>query len=98
MIGILLAIALTTTTHCTMTGSDKAGVLLTCDDRSELRVPINQWPDEWHGPELGFVYKIDALGQPVRSTQDLTKLASEREAQLNEIRRWRKHPAQVVVK
>lgn len=96
MIGILLALALSTT-HCTMTGSDKAGVLLSCDDeqRSELRIPLSEWPSEWHGPELGFVYEIDAQGGPVRSAQNLRKLASERERQMNEIRRWRKHPAQV---
>jgi hypothetical protein len=96
MIGILLA--LTLTTHCTMTGSDKAGVLLSCDKQIELRIPISEWPSEWHGPELGFVYEIDAQGRPVQSTQNLSKLARERAVQLNEIRRWRKHPTQVVVR
>lgn len=97
MIAILLA--LTLTTHCTVTGSDKAGVLLSCDDRSELRIPISDWPSEWHGPELGFTYEIDALGhQPLPSKQDLAKAATERARQLHEIRRWRKHPAQMVVR
>lgn len=90
MIGIILAIALST--HCVNTGEDKSGVLLSCDDeqKSELRIPINEWPGVWHGPELGFAYEIDANGQPVPSKPNLAALRQVYNNSLREGRRWRR--------
>lgn len=88
MIGILLAITLSI--HCVNTGEDKSGVLLTCDSGVELRIPINEWPSMWHGPELGFTYEIDAHGQPVPSKPNLTALRQVYENSLREGRRWRR--------
>lgn len=90
MIAIILAIAIQTTT-CTMTGEDKSGVLLTCDDaaRSELRIPIGEWPAVWHGPELGFAYRV-VDGQPIVSKPSLTAARAAHEQQVREGRRWRR--------
>jgi hypothetical protein len=90
MIGIILAIALST--QCVVTGEDRSGILLSCDDaqQTELRIPINQWPRAWHGPELGFTYEIDAQGQPVASKPNPVALQQVYDNSLREGRRWRR--------
>lgn len=90
MIGIVLAIALSI--QCVVTGEDRSGVLLSCNNtqQSELRIPISEWPQQWHGPELGFTYEIDAQGQPVASTPNLAALQRVRNNSLREGRRWRR--------
>lgn len=91
-IGIILAIALST--HCVNTGDDKSGVLLSCENGIELRIPVNEWPDVWHGPELGFTYEIDADEQPIPSKPNLAALQQVYNNSLREDRRWNRHALQ----
>jgi hypothetical protein len=96
MIGILLAAALSI--QCVVTGEDRSGILLSCDDaaQTELHVPIGKWPQQWHGPELGFTYEIDAQGQPVPSKPNFAALQQVYNNSLQEGRRWRRPAMQQV--
>jgi hypothetical protein len=96
MIGIILAIALST--QCVVTGEDRSGILLSCDDtaQTELRIPISEWPQQWHGPELGFAYEIDAQGQPIPSKPNPVALRQVYDNSLREGRRWRRPATQQV--
>jgi hypothetical protein len=90
VIGIVLAIALST--QCVVTGEDRSGILLSCNDtqRTELRIPISQWPREWHGPELGFTYEVDVQGQPIPSKPNPVALQQVYDNSLREGHRWRR--------
>lgn len=88
---------------CIQTGTTQEEVRLSCNDpeRSELLIPVNEWPSVWHGPELGFAYPLDANGAalpslPTQADRDAYRLRQEktRENQLKEMRRWRIQPLQ----
>lgn len=90
MIGILLSLLLTT--NCTAYSyDDSRAVLLKCDDaqKSELLIPLNQWPKEWHGPQLGWTYHLDEKGQALSSFAEFEEQQRIRERVLKEMRRWR---------
>lgn len=89
MIGILLAIALTTT--CATTGADVTAITLRCNDaqRSELIIPRTEWPHEWREPRIGNVYQLNPQGQAIESEEDLAARAEARKKMLKEMKRWR---------
>lgn len=91
MLGILLALAITT--NCTAYGfDDSRAVLLKCDDaqKSELVIPLSEWPKEWHGPQLGWAYHLDSEGRPLSSFAEFAEQMAIREKVLKEQRRWRR--------
>lgn len=95
MIGILLAFVLST--NCTAYGfNDSQAVLLKCDDvqRSELVIPGNEWPKEWHGPQLGWTYRLDEKGRALSSFAEFAQQQAIRENVLREQRRWRRSALQ----
>jgi hypothetical protein len=108
MIGILLALTLVLSQtpvkqpevaiRCIQTGETQKEFVLTCNDpdKSELFIPVADWPAVWHGPELGFAYPLDAKGSalpslPTEADKEAYRLRIKkiRENQLRELRRWR---------
>jgi hypothetical protein len=89
--------------RCIQTGETQKEFLLSCNDRqkTELAIPVADWPAVWHGPELGFAYPLDANGAalpslPTEADKEAYRLRIEkiRENQLKEMRRWRVQPTQ----
>lgn len=89
--------------HCNQTGATQREFLLSCNDpqKSELLIPVGEWPSVWHGPELGFTYSLSANGMalpslPTQADKEAYELRMERirENQLKELRRWRIPPLQ----
>lgn len=100
MIGIVLALLLSTT-NCTAYGRDaNNAVLLKCDDaqQSELVWPLNEWPKEWHGPQLGWVYRLDEKGRALSSFAEFAVQQEIRRKQIVEGKRWRRPALQAVDK
>ena len=91
MIGILLALILTTTS-CTATGTEGRAIVLKCDDaqHSELLIPLTEWPKEWHGPQIGWVYHLDEKGQPLSSFAEFAVQQEIRHRQILEGKRWKR--------
>lgn len=90
MIGILLAILLTT--NCTATGTEGKAIILKCDDaqKSELLIPLTEWPRAWHGPQIGWVYHLDEKGQPLSSFAEFAVQQEIRHRQILEGKRWKR--------
>lgn len=94
LIGILFAFALST--KCTATGTEGKAIVLKCDDaqKSELLIPLTEWPKEWHGPQIGWVYHLDEKGQPLSSFAEFAVQQEIRHKQILEGKRWRRHALQ----
>lgn len=71
LLGGLLASSLVVT--CTVVNFDPEPTLV-CSDRSVRQISYVDWPQEWHGPELGFAYELRD-GKPVVSVRDEEALA-----------------------
>lgn len=99
MIGILFALLLTTT-NCTATGREGSAIILKCDDgqRSELLIPLADWPKEWHGPQIGWVYRLNEQGQALSSFEEFAVQQEIRRRQILEGKRWRRPALQAVDK
>ena len=89
--------------RCVQTGVTQKEFLLSCNDtqKTELAIPVADWPAVWHGPEFGFAYPLDAKGAalpslPIEADKEAYRLRIQkiRENQLKEMRRWRIPPAQ----
>lgn len=85
------------TTNCTAYGYDsRNAVLLKCDDaqQSELLIPLNEWPKEWHGPQLGWAYHVDEKGQALSSFAEFAEQERIRARVLRDIMNQRIPPLQ----
>ena len=102
MPGIMLASLLII--RCTVINFDPQPTLV-CRDRTNekvISIPYSQWPQEWHGPELGFTYKVrvvslgDGLftGVFLRSRPDLTAAERNRLRSRFHQQRWHRQPLQ----
>jgi hypothetical protein len=89
--------------RCIQTGETQKEFLLSCNDpqKTELLIPVSDWPAVWHGPERGFAYPLDANGAalpslPAEADKEAYRLRIQkiRENQLKEMRRWRIQPTQ----
>lgn len=69
---ISLLLALTLTTHCTVT-SLSSSAILTCNDlqRTELVIPLSEWPREWSKPTLGVSYPVSNDWQPLSDAESI---------------------------
>ena len=90
MLGYLLAASIIV--NCTVVNFDPQPTL-TCSDRQTRTISYSDWPEVWHGPELGFTYTL-LDGKPVmslRGERALTEsIRRSREHQL----RWMREPLQ----
>lgn len=86
---ISLLLALTLTTHCTMTTLAPQAILV-CDDaqRTELHIPLSEWPSEWSKPQVGASYPVSSDWQPL--SDGAAVLARSRAEQ----RRWMREAVQ----
>lgn len=74
MLGLLLATTLAI--QCTVVNFDPHPTLVCSDEkRSVLVIPYSEWPEVWHGPEMGFAYPMDDGGRAIASVRNEAKLA-----------------------
>lgn len=88
---ISLLLALTLTTHCTVTTLAPQAMLV-CDDvrRTELVIPLSEWPGEWSKPQVGASYPVSSESQPISDGEAI--LARSRAEQ----RRWLREAVQTI--
>ena len=93
MLGLILATTLAM--QCTVVNFHPQPTLV-CNDREQsvLVIPYSEWPEVWHGPELGFAYLLDDKGQPIASVRDERKLQESIRRSRNEQLRWMRPPLQ----
>lgn len=93
LLGGLLAASIAVS--CTVVNFDPVPTLV-CDDRerTQLAIPYADWPQQWHGPELGFAYQVDAEFRPVQSQADAGKMAEAQRRSRNEQLRWMREALQ----
>lgn len=97
LLGGLLAASIAV--NCTVINFDPQPALACSDRRELLLISYSDWPEVWHGPELGFTYQFiaatetdDAIALP--SVRDKRALAESVRKSRNEQLRWMRESVQ----
>lgn len=95
MLGLILATSIII--NCTVVNFDPQPTLV-CSDKTVRYVSYSDWPENWHGPELGFTYQLEiqADGQvfTLASTREERKLAEDTRRAREHQLRWMREAVQ----
>lgn len=95
MLGLILASSIVI--NCTVVNFDPQPTL-TCSDKTTRYISYADWPENWHGPELGFTYQYEIQDDgkvfTLPSVRDEERLVQDiRQARFHQ-RRWMRESLQ----